>query len=227
MLHMVRNARGEPTRRERWSYARIQLLRERQRSFEAVANYSPASVTIASDNDAELVRGEMVHSSYFSLLRARPAEGRALLPADDDVSGVPVVVLSRTIAERRWPGDSALVGRTIRVNGVMLTVVGIMPREFRGISGQSELWMPAPMAAQVTYADYVRTNQNFISVVGRLRSGTTLQDAQTELASLGATINRAQPSDPSFADERASATAVSLNSARSDVTVRRSIWVLL
>src|SRR5688500_17252577 len=89
MLHMVRNPRGEPTRRERWSYARIQLLRERQRSFEAVANYSPASVTIASDNDAELVRGEMVHSSYFSLLRARPAEGRALLPADDDVSGVP------------------------------------------------------------------------------------------------------------------------------------------
>jgi predicted permease len=228
ILQLVRNPRGESTRRERWSYARSQLLREQQRSFAGVANYSLTSVTVTSGNDAQLERGEMVHSTYFSLLNARPTVGRLLLPADDDVAGVPVIVLSQSIVERRWPGEppASFIGRSIRVNGVMLTVVGILPEGFRGISGQAEMWMPAPMAAQLTYADYVRTNQNFISVIGRLRPGVTLEAARNELAVLGASINKALPSDPRNPDERVTASAVHLNEARSDATLRRSIYVL-
>jgi predicted permease len=228
ILQIVRNPRGESTRRERWSYARSQLLRQQQRSFASVANYSLTTVSVTNGADVQLERGEMVHSSYFALLGVRPTLGRALLPADDDIAGVPVIVLSQSIVERRWPGEApaSFVGRPIRVNGLMLTVVGILPAGFRGISGQAEMWMPAPMAAQLTYADYVRTNQNFISVIGRLRPGVTLEEARNELAVLGASINRAQPSDPGNPDERVAATALPLNEARSDATVRRSIYVL-
>jgi putative ABC transport system permease protein len=227
MLYLVRHPAGEPTRRERWSFGRIQLLREQQRSFEQFASYTPATLTLAGQDDAETVRAEMVSSSYFLVLRVGAVQGRVFTAADDDVSGVPVVLVSGAVASRRWPAQAAIVNKTIRVNGVMLTVVGVLPVGFHGLSGQADLWIPAPMAPHLTYAGYLTTNQNFISVVGRLRAGASLEEARSELAVLGAAINRALPSDPAFPGEPASATALSINEARSDATVRRSLMVFL
>ena len=227
MLYVVRNPAGEPTRRERWSFARIQLLREQQRSFEQIAAYTPSTLTLSGEGDAEMARGEMVSSSYFPLLRVDAVQGRRFVPSEDDVRGAPVALVSRSLMRRRWPADSTIVGRSIRVNGVMLTVVGVLPDGFRGLSGQADLWIPAPMTPHLTYAGYLTTNQNFISVVGRLRRDVTLSEAQSELAVLGAAIQHALPSDPAFPDERVTATAVSINEARSDATVRRSLMVFL
>ncbi|MBI2403295.1 MAG: ABC transporter permease [Gemmatimonadetes bacterium] len=227
MVYIVRNPAGGPTRRERWSFARIQVLREQQQSFEQVANYTPATLTLAGQDDAETVRGEFVSASYFLLLRVGPVQGRLFGPPEDDLAGAPVALVSRSFVRRRWPAQATPVGHTIRVNGVILTVVGVLPEGFRGLSGQADLWIPAPMGPRLTYAGYLTTNQNFISVVGRLRDGVTLTDARSELAVLGATINRALPSDPGFPDERVTATAVSINEARSDATVRRSLTVFL
>ncbi|MBI3982930.1 MAG: ABC transporter permease [Gemmatimonadetes bacterium] len=231
LLYLIRNPVGEPTRRERWSFERFRLLQDQQHSFEYVAHYTPPTLTLAGDGDAETVVGEMVSSSYFPLLRVNAVQGRVFLPAEDNESGVPVVLVSHRLVARRWPADPALLGRSVRVNGVMLTVIGVLPQGFHGLSGRADLWVPAPMAPRLTYADYLRTNQNFISVVGRLRPGVTLREAQSELAVLGATINGALPSDPRFPDERVTATAVSLNDARSmsdgrgNATVRFSLMV--
>jgi putative ABC transport system permease protein len=228
MLYLERNPFGEQPRRERWSFARIRLLRESQRSFENVASYSPAAVSISSGGDPELLRGEMVSSEYFAVLRTDALRGRVFLPDEDDAgSPAPVAVVSHSLWVRRWAGDPSLVGSSIRVNGEMLTVIGILPKEFHGLSGRSEIWMPAPMAARLTYADYVRTNQNFISVVGRLRPGIALDAARGELAVLGATINRALPSNPEHPLEKVTASALSLNEARVDRGLRRSLYVLL
>ena len=228
MLYLMRNPEGEPSRRERWSFPRIQLLRESQHSFQQIANYSPATITLAGDQDAETIRGEMVAASYFPLLRVGAARGRVFAEAEDDVARpAPVALVSHALWKRRWGGDSSLVGRSVRVNGIMLTVIGVLPEHFAGVSGRGEMWIPATMAPQLTYADYVRTNQNFISVIGRLRSGVTLANAQSELAVLGATINRALPSDPQQPQERVTAIAMSVNEARVDRTVRRSLMVLL
>lgn len=227
MLYLVRNPAGEPARRERWSFPRIQLLREQQRSFEQIALYTPSTLTLVGEDDAETVRGEMVSSSYFPLLRVGSVQGRLFAPSEDDVLGTPVALVGRSLMRRRWPADSTLVGRSLRVNGVMLTVIGVLPDGFRGLSGQADLWIPAPMAPRLTYAEYLTTNQNFISVIGRLRRGVTLAEAQSELAVLGFGINRALPSDPAFPAEQVTATAVSINQARGDATVRRSLMVFL
>ncbi|MBK5256452.1 MAG: FtsX-like permease family protein [Vicinamibacteria bacterium] len=87
--------------------------------------------------------------------------------------------------------------------------------------------MPATMSPQLTYTEYLSTNQNFISAFGRLRPGIDLSQARSELALLGAAINRAIPSDPDQPDERTSASATTLNEARIDKTVRRSLFILL
>jgi predicted permease len=227
MLYLIRNPAGESTRRERWSFSRIQLLREQQRSFERIAWYTPATLTLADHGDAEMVRGEFVSSSYFPLLQVGAVQGRVFQPAEDEVAGAPVALVRRSFMARRWPADEAVLQRSLRVNGVMHTVIGVLPDGFRGLSGQADLWIPAPMAPHLTYAGYLTTNQNFISVVGRLRRGVPLGEARNELAVLGGAINRALPSDPTFPEERVTATAVSINEARSDRTVRRSLAVFL
>src|SRR5437773_2684429 len=125
ILYMVRRPAGEPERRERWSYPRYQLLEARQRSFERIANYSNPSFTLSGEAgaDAELVKGELVSTGYFGVLGARVMRGRLLAEAENDPTApAPVVLVSPELWRRRWAEDPGLLGRTIRVNGVGLTV---------------------------------------------------------------------------------------------------------
>lgn len=228
LLYLQRNPTGEVPRRERWSFARFKLLAELQQSFEQIASYSPGAMTVSGDGSAELVQSERVSASYFALLRVSVARGRVFTESEDDeASPSPVVILGHQLWARRWGSDPGIVGRVIRLNGVPLTVIGLMPPDFHGLSGRAELWVPRTMTPQLTYADYVTTNQNFISAVARLRPGVSLDAARTELAVIGGIINRALPSDPEQPDERVTATAVPLNEARADATVRRSLWIVL
>ncbi|HEY7474103.1 MAG TPA: ABC transporter permease [Vicinamibacterales bacterium] len=227
VLYLDRRPEGEPPRQERWSFARFQLLQQAQRSFEQVATYSPASITLAGDDGAELVYAERVSASYFSLLRTGAAQGR-LFNEDDDLAAQPspVAVISHRLWTRRWNGDPNVVGRPIRLNGVTFDVIGVLPPAFSGLSGRADVWIPRTISPQVTYPEYLTTNQNFISAVGRLRSGVDWDAARSELAVLGAEINRALPSNPRAPQEHVTASAIPLNDARVDRTVRRSLLVL-
>jgi putative ABC transport system permease protein len=227
LLNLVRNPEGEPQRRERWSYARLTRLHQQQKSFDRTANYTPSILTLAGDAHSETLRSEMVSASYFQVLRVNATIGRTFT-VDEDNSAQPtaVALVSPSLVRRQWPTAPNVVGRTLRLNGVVVEIIGVMPEGFRGISGTAELWGPATLTPRLTYAEYVTTNQNFISVVGRLRDDVNLEDAQAELAVLGATINRELPSNPRQPDERVTATARTLNDARVDPTVRRSLRVL-
>jgi len=228
MLFIQRNPQGEAPRRERWSFGRFELLARSQQSFEQLASYSPAAVTLSGQSNAQLVNAERVSASYFALLRTTPLRGRFFSAAEDDpISPTPVVVISESMWAREFGRDSEILGRTIRLNGVPLTIIGIVPAGFSGLSGRSEMWIPRTMSAQITYPEYVTTNQNFISVAARLRPGVTIDAARSELAVLGANINRALPSDPENPAERVTASAVPINEARTDDNVRRSLLVLL
>ncbi len=227
LLYLQRTPRDEPPRQERWSFQRFELLRKTQTVFEHVASYSPTSLTLAGAS-AELVEGERVSASYFPLLRVGAERGRLFTEAEDDPAGpAHVVVLGHGLWTRRWAADPAIIGQTIRLNSVPLTVVGVMPPDFHGLSGRAELWMPRTLSPLLTYPEYLTTNQNFISAVARLRPGVDLAAARAELTLLGARVNRAFPSDPDFPDERVTASATPLNEARVNKTVRRSLFVLL
>jgi hypothetical protein len=87
-----------------------------------------------------------------------PIEGRVFSEADDRAPGAStVVVVSERLWRRRFAADPALVGGTIRINGVPLTVIGILPSAFSGLSGAAELWLPRMMAPVLTYGDYLTT----------------------------------------------------------------------
>jgi putative ABC transport system permease protein len=228
LLSIQRNPMGEPPRQERWSFARFERLRQSQKSFEDVASYSPATVTLFAGAEAQLVYIERVSASYFPVLRIVPARGRLFDATDDDpVRPSPVVVLGHDVWTGRFSSDPAIIGREIRLNGVPVTVVGVLPAGFTGLSGRSGFWVPRTLSAQIAYAEYVTTNQNFISAIGRLRPGVGLDAARGELAVVGAEINRALPSDPRYPDERVTATATPINDVRAIAPVRRSLIVLI
>jgi len=228
LLYLQRNPAGEPPRQERWSFARFERLRQQQKSCEDVASYSPASVTLSADGDAELIHIERVSASYFPLLGVGALRGRLFAEGDDNpASPAAVGLISHAMWARRFGGDDGIIGRSIRLNGVPVTIIGVLPAGFAGLSGRSVAWVPRTLSAQISYAEYLTTNQNFMPAFGRLRPGVDLVAASSEMAVLGAAINRELPSDPAHPDERVTATAVALNEARTNATVRRSLLVLL
>jgi hypothetical protein len=100
MLYLQRNPLGEPPRRERWSFARFNLLAESQDVFEQLASYSPGAMTVSGvgAGDAELIQGERVSAPYFRLLRVSAARGRLFTESEDDpASPTPVIVLGHQL----------------------------------------------------------------------------------------------------------------------------------
>jgi putative ABC transport system permease protein len=230
-LVMLYNERSTPRVtgvRARWPFRRTQLLRQLISDLGTVATYSPSVLTVSDGGVAEGVPGEVASHDYFDVLRAAPILGRTFLAEEDSIPGAhPVVMLGHGLWLNRFGGDSGIVGRAIRVNGQSLTVTGVLPPGFRGLSGTAQLWIPVAMAPLLTYPEYLTTRQYFISVVARLRVGVTLAQAESRLNSIGPEIASEAPDPEAEPGEMVRPTAISLNEARVGETTRRSLLLLL
>jgi putative ABC transport system permease protein len=221
-------SRGGAVSRERWSLPRVRMLRDLSTTLSSVANYSRAELVITGSNDPEPVGAEVISPDYLATLGVTPLHGRGFAREEDAAPGAhPVTLLGYELWRRRYAADPRIVGGTVGVNGVALTVVGVLPQGFRGLTGRAELWIPTAMAPQLSYADYLTTNQSFISAVVRLRSGTELARVRSELAVVGAKLGAALPPEDLDSADRVGATVVALNEARVDAGTRRSVLLLL
>jgi putative ABC transport system permease protein len=210
--------------RLRWSMRNIDALRGSATSFEAIASFTGPLVTLSGSGDPEYVDAEAVSADYFQILRVQPVTGRAFRREEDTVAGAqPVTMIGWRLWNRKYAGDPAVVGRSVVVNDVPLTIVGVLPGGFTGLSGKADLWIPPPMAARLSYSEYLTTRQNFISVVARLKDGVTLAQANAELAAIG---RRFVGNDPT-PDTVWGATGVLLRDARVDPMLRRAAFALL
>ena len=229
VLYVTRLSPTGGLTRLRWSFHQFQLLRAAARPalFTDLASFTRVSVQARiGAGDAEPVEGEVVSASYFFVVGVTPELGRAFATdePDDSRSGAEVIV-GYDLWQRRFGAQPSVLGRRVAINGTSFTVVGVMPRGFRGLSGRAELWIRPGMAAAITYADYLTTDQNFISVAGRLAPGVTVERAAAALHAIGRGIDRAAPMERAAGRDRFSATALSLNAARIDPSERQ--WVLL
>ncbi|HSB52854.1 MAG TPA: ABC transporter permease, partial [Gemmatimonadales bacterium] len=226
IVYNLESAPGRPDRRVRWSYRGVSLLRQLAAPSLEVANYSPSLLPLTLESEAEAVTAEIVSPDYFALLEAAPIIGRGFRPDEDSVPGAgPVTVLSHGLWQRRFGGDSGIVGRQVRVSGTQLTVIGVMGPRFHGLSGNAALWVPAAMAPTLSYPEYLTSDQHFISAVGRLRPGVGLQQADRQLELVGQAITSQLDSGTTGATVRTS--AIPLNQARINGSTRRSLLLLL
>jgi len=161
-------------------------------AIEHVAASRFGTANLTDGAEPERVNSLLVSAEYFSTLGVAPALGRAFLPEEDTPGRNNVVIISHGLWQRRYGADPSLVGKTIKVGGAGVTVAGVMPRGFRPgypFAGQYDLW--APLAATGSLRDNRRSH--LLGVIARLRSGSTLDQAQAEL---GAAARRIEEQNP-------------------------------
>jgi len=230
ILYVTRTTGHEGLQALRWSRPVIGILDSAvagkpSSAFETIASVSGASIAVAGgDGPAEQVEGELVSPEYFRTMRVAPALGRGFM-ADEDTrpNAPPFAVLGDTMWHRRFHSDPEILGKVVHVNDVALTIVGVLPPGFAGVTGKSHIWIPRTMAPTLTYADYLVTPQHFISVVGRLRQGVPYSHANAELAAIAPRL--ADAASPP--DARWGAVALPIGDARIDASIRRSVLLLL
>jgi predicted permease len=134
--------------------------------------------------EAERLRGRMVSGNYFEVLGVPAFLGRTLKKGEDDVvGGAPVIVVSHGYWQRRFAGDSSVVGREVLINEARYTIAGITPPTFTGeIVGQSiDIWLPIAMQPVLAPNDPIldQTQAYWLQFIGRLQPGVSLEQARS------------------------------------------------
>jgi putative ABC transport system permease protein len=175
------------------SWAEYGDLRRQLRSFQDLFAARMSPMYVGDSGQVERTYGMRVSDNYFSALDLKPTVGR-FFKIDDNES---VAVLSYGLWQRRYDARPDAVGKTIRVNGRELTIIGVAPRRFQGtvLGLNFDVWVPATMAPVFDPGSRELTDRSFrgFTVTGRLRSGLSQADAQTELDGIMAQFAREYP----------------------------------
>ncbi|HJR64390.1 MAG TPA: ABC transporter permease [Gemmatimonadaceae bacterium] len=166
-------------------------LRERSRSFEALAAFRSWGFTLGDGEGTELLQGARVSAELFAVLGVRPMLGRGLVAADDQPGAARVVLVGHALWRRQFGSDPGVIGRQITLNGERVTVVGVMPPGFQFPRGaelpsgfqfppRTEVWVPLGFSPEQA-ADRGTWN---LAVAGLLKAGVTLPQARAEVASV-------------------------------------------
>jgi predicted permease len=215
----------------------FETLRVAARSFSGVAAYAWYPMALERPEGSELVLAELVTGDYFAILGVTPTLGRTFTGGDDRPGAPnPVAVLSHDGWRRHFAGAPDVVGRELRLNGQVFTVVGVTPRGFRSlIPGLAPaLWLPihagAALPAGVTInfgagtpglARIADRAQCWVWVIGRLRPDTSIEQAEAELAVLASQLGREFPAT----NAQRALVAVAARDVRLLPGVDRTVWV--
>lgn len=178
------------------SYPDVESLREATDVFAGVAAYAPRAFSVSGAERSERVAGELVSSNYFDVLGVRPRAGRFFRADEAGAVGTATsVVISSTLWETRFGGREDVIGAGLRVNGQLLTVVGVAPAAFRGsLNGFAmDIWLPLSSPAPVLGFDPARRGTRGLFVVARLRPGVQLAGVQERLDGVAAQLHAAYP----------------------------------
>jgi putative ABC transport system permease protein len=157
-------------------------LAERNRSFESLAVMEAWQPTMTGPSQPERLDGQSVSAGYFRVLGEPPALGRDFQSSDDQFKGPKVAILSDRLWRRRFGGDSTIVGRQVKLDDDLYTVVGVMPAGFENVLAPSaEIWSPMQYdAGHITNYDTSEWGHH-LHMVGRLRAGVSRDQAGREL----------------------------------------------
>jgi putative ABC transport system permease protein len=165
--------------------------REQNTTFENLAAYQYENFALENREAPERVAGVAVSANYFATLGATPLLGRTFVEGEDRSEAGPAAVLSERLWRERFAGDSSIIGRRVSLDGRAFTVVGIMPNDFRFPNSRTDVWVPLV----ITPAQLADRGSHFLRVVGRLRPGVSLDQAQANLKVVAQNIARKLPDE--------------------------------
>jgi len=157
-------------------------LAERSRSFAAMAVMKAWLPAMTGENQPERLEGQQVSANYFRTLAVSPVLGRDFEASDDALNGPKVAILSDGLWRRALGGDSTILGRQVKLDDNLYTVIGIMPRAFENVLAPSaEIWSPLQYDAGNITSIEAREWGHHLRLVGRLRAGFGADQARREL----------------------------------------------
>jgi predicted permease len=182
---------GGRTQSDSFSYRNFEQFRDHDWTLSGVLSYYPLRLTVSVNGQPEpAINGQLVTGSYYSVLGVNTTLGRTIAPDDDRAPGAhPVCVISDGYWSRRFGRDPAVVGKTIHVSGFPFTIIGVTPPEFFGLEVGASMDITVPVMMQEQVMPEIRTSANSaldnrFRIMGRLRPGATMEQAQASLGLL-------------------------------------------
>jgi len=181
------------------SYPDFVDYRDQADLFSGAVAHENVFLSLTGSDGSEVVMGEFLCADYFSVLGLVPAVGRAFTSEEDEPGASdPVVIMAHETWQRRYGGDRSIVGSTIRLNGRLVTVVGIGPKGYAGstVGITSEYWLPWGSAVQVEPDEARRMESRgnrSLMMSARLQPGVTRDQAEAALNVLARRLGAEYP----------------------------------
>jgi putative ABC transport system permease protein len=209
------------------SFPKFTYIHEQTRTLASTAAYYSFGSSLVTPREPEAVRSAHVSLDFFRMLGIRPERGRDFLPEEDQPGGANVAILSDGFWHSHFAGDESLVGKTVILDGNSTTVVGILPAAFRFPFEfpEPDVWLPRVFEHPLLKPAQVQLGAGYLSMVGRLREGETLSQAQAEMDTI---YDRYRQQFATFVDARKDSAPTVVSLAESLVGgLRSSLLVLL
>src|SRR5947207_3363687 len=183
VLHMYSNAKDRNLLEIGVSAPRYQHYRDGQTMFNGFGAENTIPFTLTGLGDPVQLFGGKVTSNYFDVLGVRPIRGRNFLPQEEDTANVAMV--TQNFWQKRMGGDANVIGRSITLDGVPHTIVGVLPNlPFSWTGPNAEIWTTKPFVIPGFSYERMMRGTGFLRVIGRLKPGMTLKQARAALPSL-------------------------------------------
>ena len=171
------------------AYGTWRELAERSRSLESTAIFEPWQPAMTGGAEPQRLEGQSVSAGFFHVLGVGPVLGRDFRGSDEGPNRAKVVIVSDGLWRRVFGGDAGVLGRSLKLDGDLYTVVGVMPRGFEDVlSPAVEVWTADPYDASQSLREFNSWAWgNHLRRVGRLRAGVTRAEAADELEGIART----------------------------------------
>jgi putative ABC transport system permease protein len=176
------------------SPVRYETVRDHGKSFEQVAVYAQDNLNLTGDNNPIQAPVVRVSPNFFSLLGVKPQLGRDFNIEEGRPEGKPVVILSNAFWHSRYHGDPGIVGRTIDLDQVASTVIGVLPASVQfPFAGEADVWTPRYFEYSLMPAARLRLGVSYLNMIARLKPRVTVAEADSELAVLNDQYRKQNP----------------------------------
>jgi putative ABC transport system permease protein len=159
----------------------VVALQQLSRTMDVAAYTTDSEFNLTGQGEALRVVGSSTSANLFSLLGARAERGSTFQPGEDQPGQDRIVILSHALWKNKFGGDPTMIGRVITIDGLDREAVGVMPPDFSFPSSGVQLWIPLHLDP-TNMADF--WGFGYMPLIGRLRAGATLQQAQDEIRPL-------------------------------------------
>jgi putative ABC transport system permease protein len=203
------------------SYLLLQDLRTACRSFESVAAYKSSRYILVEGGQAERLEGMRVTSDFLPLLGVSVARGRGFEPDEEKRGAPPVAIVGYRFWKERLGGSESAVGSTLTLNDKAFTVIGVLPPEFEFSLGPKQVEVMTTVAEEE--GNLGERGAGVLKLLGKLREGETLANAQAELTSVAESLEQQYPRY----NTDVTLYAIPLDEEIVGPEVRRALWVLL